>query len=283
MFYTAGMSTSSPAGRDQGPSTPPSVLAAGSAAASIWAAPPLPAPKRPVRRRSQAGRKATLTTEAIVAAAIEVLDEGGVAGLSMRRVAEHLGTGAASLYAHVSGKEELLELVYDALVGQVPLVEPDPATWRDQLRQIMRDFHDVLVSHTDAALAGLGRIPTSPQTMAAAEVLAGIMRAGGLCPLVVALGLDQLVLYVSATAFEDGLFRRGMDEEEMLRYYAGVHAFYAALPAERYPVLASIAPDMTGHDDTERFSFGLDVLIAGLEAVNARVRDSGQGVGQGEP
>jgi AcrR family transcriptional regulator len=259
------------------------VLAAGSAAASIWAAPPLPAPKRPVRRRSPAGRKATLTTEAIVAAAIEVLDEGGVAGLSMRRVAEHLGTGAASLYAHVSGKEELLELVYDALVGQVPLVEPDPATWRDQLRQIMRDFHDVLVSHTDAALAGLGRIPTSPQTMAAAEVLAGIMRAGGLCPLVVALGLDQLVLYVSATAFEDGLFRRGMDEEEMLRYYAGVHAFYAALPAERYPVLASIAPDMTGHDDAERFSFGLDVLIAGLEAVNARVRDSGQGVGQGEP
>jgi AcrR family transcriptional regulator len=196
-----------------------------------------------------------------VAAAIEVLDEGGVAGLSMRRVAEHLGTGAASLYAHVSGKEELLELVYDALVGQVQLAEPDPATWREQLRRIMTDFHDVLVSHTDAALAGLGRIPTSPQTMAAAEVLAGIMRAGGLCPKVVALGLDQLVLYVSATAFEDGLFRLGMDEEEVLRYYAGIHAFYAALPANRYPVLASIAPDVTGHDDVERFNFGLDVLI----------------------
>ena len=280
MFYTAGMSTSSPPGTNQGPSTPPSV-AARSAAASAWAATPLPAPPRPVRRRSPAGRKATLTTEAIVTAAIEVLDEGGVAGLSMRRVAEHLGTGAASLYAHVSGKEELLELVYDALVGQVALVEPDPATWREQLRQVMTDFHDVLVSHTDAALAG--RIPTSPQTMAAAEVLAGIMRAGGLCPKVVALGLDQLVLYVSATAFEDGLFRRGMDEEEMLRYYAGVHAFYAALPADRYPVLASIAPDMTGHDDVERFNFGLDVLISGLEAVSARIRDPGQGVGQGEP
>jgi len=83
MFYTAGMSTSSPPGTNQGPSTPPSV-AARSAAASAWAATPLPAPKRPVRRRSAAGRKATLTTEAIVAAAIEVLDEGGVAGLSMR-------------------------------------------------------------------------------------------------------------------------------------------------------------------------------------------------------
>src|SRR5215475_10250146 len=153
MFYTAGMSPSSPPGTNQGPSTPPAVTAA-SAAASAWAATPLLAPKRPVRRRSAAGRKATLTTEAIVAAAIEVLDEGGVAGLSMRRVAEHLGTGAASLYAHVSSKEELLEVVYDALIGQVPLAEPDPATWRDPLRQIMRDFHDVLMSHTDAALAG---------------------------------------------------------------------------------------------------------------------------------
>lgn len=96
-------------------------------------------------------------------------------------------------------------------------------------------------------------------------------------------GLTANAQASEATAFEDGLFRRGMDEEEMLRYYAGVHAFYAALPADRYPVLASIAPDMTGHDDVERFSFGLDVLISGLEAVNERVRDSGQGVGQGEP
>ena len=62
-----------------------------------------------------------------------------------------------------------------------------------------------------------------------------------------------------------------------------MHAFYAALPAERYPVLASIAPDMTGHDHVERFSFGLDVLIAGLEAVGARIRETGQGAGQGEP
>jgi hypothetical protein len=49
-------------------------------------------------------------------------------------------------------------------------------------------------------------------------------------------------------------------------------AFYAALPADRFPALASIGPDMTGHDDVERFEFGLDVLIAGLEAVSARER-----------
>ena len=107
----------------------------------------------------------------IVAAAIEVLDEAGYAGLTMRRVAERLGTGAASLYAHVSGREELLELVFDALVGQVKLEEPDPARWREQVYRLLRDLRDILASHTDAALAGLGRVPTAPQTLAAAEVL----------------------------------------------------------------------------------------------------------------
>jgi hypothetical protein len=85
------------------------------------------------------------------------------------------------------------------------------------------------------------------------------------------------------TGFEDGLSRRGLDEEDRCRYFAGVRAYCAALPAARYPVLASIAPDLTGHDDVERLSFGLDVLIAGLEAVDARIRDAAQGAGQGEP
>jgi len=203
----------------------------------------------------------------IVAAAIEVLDEAGFAGLSMRRVAERLGTGAASLYAHVSGREELLELVFDALVGQVRLEEPDPARWREQLRRLLRDLRDILASHTDAALAGLGRVPTAPQTLAAAEVLTGVLQAGGLTDRVVALGFDQLVLYVSASAYEAGLYRK-TDPAELQRYWAGIRAFYASIPPGRYPVLTAIAPDMTGADDDERFEFGLDLIIAGLEAVS---------------
>jgi AcrR family transcriptional regulator len=229
----------------------------------------LPAPPRRVaRRRAAAGRKPTLSVPVIVAAAIEVLDEAGVAGLTMRRVAERLGTGAASLYAHVSGREELLELVFDALVGQVKLEKPDPARWREQVHRLMRDFRDVLASHTDAALAGLGRVPTSPQTLAAAEVLTGVLRAGGLTDRVIALGFDQLVLYVSASAYEAGLYRKA-DPAELERYFAGAHAFYASLPRDRYPVLTSVAPDMTGVDADDRFEFGLSVIIAGLEAASA--------------
>lgn len=211
-----------------------------------------------------------MTAAAIVAAAIEVLDEAGVAGLTMRRVADRLGTGAASLYAHVAGKEELLELVFDELVGQVPLPDPDPRMWREQLTQMLTDLRAVLLGHRDAALAGLGNIPTSPQTLTAAEALVAVMRAGGLPDQVIALGMDQLILFVCASAFEAALREHGdMSAEELARYFADVHAFYEALPAARFPVLASIAPQLTGPDGDARFQFGINAMIAGLEAMSA--------------
>jgi hypothetical protein len=135
----------------------------------------------------------------------------------------------------------------------------------------MRDFRDILASHTDAALAGLGRVPTAAQTLAAAEVLTGVLRAGGLTDRVIALGFDQLILYVSASAYEAGLYRKA-DPAELGQYFAGVHAFYASLPRDRYPVLTSVASDMTGVDGDTRFEFGLGVLIAGLEAASAAER-----------
>ena len=84
----------------------------------------------------------------------------------------------------------------------------------------------------------------------------------------VSLGFDQLVLYVSASAYEAGLYRKA-DPAELERYFAGAHAFYSSLPPDRYPVLASVAPDMTGADADDRFEFGLNVLIAGFEAASA--------------
>src|ERR1700761_5131836 len=123
VLYTAGMDASTP---DHGS--------------------PLPTPPRAPRRRESPPRRTALTVEGIVAAAIEVLDETGVSGLSMRAVAQQLDTGAASLYAHVSGKEELLELVFDELIGRVPLPEPDPRRWREQMHEMASNLRQILIS-----------------------------------------------------------------------------------------------------------------------------------------
>src|ERR1700734_1609689 len=139
-----------------------------------------PPPRRLARHPDRPGRRPSLSRQAIVTAAIAVLDESGMSGLSMRGVAQKLDAGVASLYGYVSGREQLLELVFDELVGQVPLPTPDPERWREQVFEMLRSLRQVLLSHRDAALAGLGRIPTSPQTLAAAEVLVATLRMGGL-------------------------------------------------------------------------------------------------------
>jgi AcrR family transcriptional regulator len=265
VFYNASMAASSP---QPPPGAPKTTLAAGTASAALP-----PAPRRVTRRSKASGRRTGLSVEAIVAAAIAVLDESGMAGLSMRKVAERLDTGAASLYAYVSGKEELLELVFDELIGAVPLPEPDPEIWREQLHQMLLDLRDILTAHRDAALAGLGRIVTSPKALAASETLVAVLRAGGLSDRTVVLGIDQLILYVSASAFEAGLFEHsGMSTQEIAEYFDDVHAFYASLPPERFPVLTSVGEELAGHDGDERFKFGVDVLVAGLEAVDRERR-----------
>jgi len=79
--------------------------------------------------------RAPLSPEAIVDAALRVLDREGSTGLSMRRVADELGTGPASLYWHVANKDALVDLIIDRVAGEVPLPEPDPDRWQEQLRE----------------------------------------------------------------------------------------------------------------------------------------------------
>jgi len=73
-------------------------------------------PDRPSRRRRE-----PISREAIVDAAVALLDRDGYDALSMRALGEELGTGAASLYWHVGSKDGLLDLVMDKLIGEVPV------------------------------------------------------------------------------------------------------------------------------------------------------------------
>src|SRR5215211_3595236 len=93
--------------------------------------PPWQAPSRPRPAR------APLSRDAIVHAALRVMDREGSAGLSMRRVAEELGTGPASLYWHVANKDALINLIIDQVASEVPLPEPDPDRWQEQLKDWM--------------------------------------------------------------------------------------------------------------------------------------------------
>src|SRR5579875_2585707 len=85
-------------------------------------------PEPPWRVPRREGR-APLSRDAIVDAALRVLDAEGMDGLSMRRVGEELGAGAASIYWHVQNKDELLQLVFERVISEIELPVPDPSRW----------------------------------------------------------------------------------------------------------------------------------------------------------
>jgi AcrR family transcriptional regulator len=217
-----------------------------------------PRPRRPA--------KEPLTADRIVAAAIEILDRDGLDAVTTRRVAEALGTGSASLYAHVASRDELIELMVDRIAVGVAVPPPDPARWQDQLRAYARHAQQVWASHADIARASLATIPTGPERLRVIESLLAILRAAGFSDQVAAWAVDRLQIYIDADVFEGSLYaariKQGLDVEEHL---SSVRDYFRQLPADRFPLVSSMA-DTIISDGEQRFEFGLDLLLAGLAA-----------------
>ncbi len=226
----------------------------------------LPSPPWHRPAKSPAPRR-TLSRDAIVDAAMRVLDKEGTGGLSMRRVAQELDTGPASLYAHVSNREELEELLFDRILGEVPIPTPDPARWQDQLKQLIRDAEAAFVRHRAARLA-LARMPFTPNGLINGEAALALLRCGGIPDQVAAYAVDLLSLYSVAHAMEASVYAdKGVTEEQNQERFQQVRGYLEELPPDRFPVMTSMVDQLLAGDGEERFEFGLDVLIRGLIAV----------------
>jgi AcrR family transcriptional regulator len=224
------------------------------------------APEPPWRRKEETPReRRPLTRDAIVDAALTLLDRDGLAGLSMRKLADELGVGAASLYWHVGDKEELLGLLLDRIVGETQLLEPDPANWQEQVKEMGRESRRLLQRHRDAAQISLGRIPVGPHSMPVLERYLAVLVGAGLPKRVIAHAADMFALYVGGFAFEESMQVSPLGDEQ-----AGqdqLAAYFRSLPPDEFPSLVALADDLTAGDNDERFEFALDLLVRGLEAM----------------
>ena len=216
------------------------------------------------RRRGEPsrGERRPLTRDAIVDAALVLLEREGIDGLSMRKLAQELDAGAASLYWHVGDKEELLSLLLDRIVGEQKIPDPDPEHWQDQVREMAREARELFRSHRDSARLSMGRIPTGPNSLPVMERTLAVLAAAALPPRVIAYAADLFALYVGAFAYEESIAREG-DPAQFDEYLR-------SLPPEAFPVITSLAADLTMGDADERFEFGVELLLAGLEALAQR-------------
>ena len=226
-------------------------------------------PDRPARRRAPIGR------EAIVDAAVRLLDREGLAALSMRRLAEVLGTGAASLYWHVGSKDGLLDLVLDRLIGEEKAPEADPARWREQLKEVARAQRRITLRHPYIVRISIGRIPMGPNALSLSEGVLAIMRAGGLPPKLAVQGFLLLLATVNGftvdeTGVEDADHARdqgalaGRDAAALQEAAEMARDYIASLPPERFPNMVSLADQFALSDADERFEMLIDIFIDGL-------------------
>jgi AcrR family transcriptional regulator len=206
-----------------------------------------------------------------VDAALRVLDAEGLAALTMRRVADELGTGPSSLYAHVADKDAMVEAVLDRVIGEVEIPQAiDPERWEEQLKDMARSSRATMGRHRDIARAMLGTIPTGEHSLPVSNAMVGILLASGVSRRVAALSVDILALYFAATAFEESLEDYDLDGEADETDFKGeLQRFLAGLPAERFPHLVDMAGPLTTGDRDERFEFGLDLLVRGIASTAA--------------
>jgi AcrR family transcriptional regulator len=226
------------------------------------------APDRPSRRRRD-----PISRDAIVTAAIGLLDREGLAALSMRRLAEELGTGAASLYWHVGSKDGLLDLVLDEVIGEGKVPDPDPGRWQEQLKQVARDQRAASLRHPWVVRVSIGRIPMGPNALRYSERILAILRAGGLAPHLAVQGYLLLIATVNGftideTGVDDSADSRGgsmsLDPDSLQQVANMARDYIASLPADRFPNMTALAGEFAFADPDERFELLIDIFVDGL-------------------
>ncbi len=232
-----------------------------------------PPPWQRLPDRKNRRRGAPISREAIVTAAIKLLDREGLAALSMRRLAEQLGTGAASLYWHVGSKDGLLDLVLDQLIGEQQVPDPDGGRWQEQLKEVARTQRGSILRHPYLVRISIGRIPMGPNALRYSERVLTILRAGGLSPRLAVQGYLLMISVVNRftvdeTGVEDNApddgTGRPMDPAAQQDAANMARDYIASLPADQFPTMVSLAGEFAFADDDERFEMLIGIFIEGL-------------------
>jgi AcrR family transcriptional regulator len=236
--------------------------------------PPPPWQRLPERKTRR--RRDPISRETIVSAAIQLLDREGLAALSMRRLAEELGTGAASLYWHVGSKDGLLDLVLDQIIGEQQVPEPDPGRWQEQIKEVARAQRAISLRHPYVVRISIGRIPMGPNALRYSEGVLAILRAGGLPPRLAVQGYLLLIATINGftvdeTGVEDTPARETesagpppQDPASMQETADMARDYIASLPAGLFPTMVALADEFALADADERFGILIDIFVEGL-------------------
>jgi AcrR family transcriptional regulator len=223
-------------------------------------------------------RRAPLTRERVLRAAVELADERGIEALTMRNLGQALGVEAMSLYNHVENKEDILDgitgVVMEEILAAAGAVPPPagPAEWKIAMRRRILAARTVMLRHRWAPGVFESRTGMPPTGLQHSNSLLGLMRTSGF-----SIDLAHHAMHALGSrmfGFSQELFMSGDEEEvdpEMRRVM--IRQMSEQLPYVGELMRVVYHDDETtlgGCDDQFEFEFGLDLLLDGLD----RLRDA---------
>src|ERR1700754_2310640 len=173
--------------------------------------------------------------ENIVSVAADLVDEFGVDGVNMRLLAERLETGTATLYRHVSGKDELMVYVLDSRMGEIVRAydaeAARPRPWREALQRIAFAYRRFLDAHPNVLPLLVGRLPIGPHALTIRERSLAALTDRGFSQELTARAFTTLLQYVVGAA----VTQAGSPTPHEA---AAIRDYYCSLDAATYPHVA---------------------------------------------
>ena len=210
-----------------------------------------------------AARRAPLSRDQVLRAAVALADEGGIGALSMRKLGQTLGVEAMSLYNHVASKGDLLDGMIDVVFSEIGLPSEDGG-WKRAMRQRAISARKVLGRHPWAIGLMESRRTPGPATLRHHDAVLGCLRAAGFSVEMTAHAYSLLDSYIYGFALQEASLPFGTAEEtaQVAQEIAGL------MPAGGYPHLAEMATGhvlQPGYQYGDEFEIGLDLILDALE------------------
>ena len=242
-------------------------------------------PQRSLERlwgRQEPGRrgpKQRLSTAGVVEAAIALADSEGVQALSMRKVAQAVGVSPMSLYTYVPSKAELLDLMFDRVLGETADPDDSVTPWRDRLAFMARERWTLSERHPWLLDLATHRPPLGPNMMRKAMAMLGALANMGLAPEETVLAADALQDYItgalrSAREAREAEQLSGLSDEQWFSIvWPVLEKHLDPQQVQAVSRMSDARRERTRSPDERaaRFEFGLERVLDGLEVfINRR-------------
>ena len=206
-------------------------------------------------------RRALLSREKVLRAALRMADEDGLESLSMRNLAQALKVEAMSLYNHVANKEAILDGLVELVVSEieVPAVGGD---WRAAMRGRACSAHAVLMRHPWATMLFVSRMNIGPNMLRYVDATIGCLRAAGFSYALA----DHAWTALDAFTYGFTLHKRNFPLDPG-QYAAAAAQFLPLIPVAQFPYLNGMSQEVIAgrHDGMHHLGLGLELLLDGLE------------------